>query len=59
MDAVPALTLSLVAVFPGLMLYCAVYDVFCRRNNVVSTVPRDPKSVEALAVIILALQLHF
>lgn len=53
MDAVPALTLSLVGLFPGLMLYCAIYDVFCRRNNAVSTVPRDPKSVEALTVIVL------
>lgn len=53
MDAIPALSLSFIAAFPGLMLYCAVYDVFCRRNNVISTVPRDPKSVEALAVIIL------
>ena len=38
---------------PGLAAYCALYGVF-GSNTLVSTVPRDPKSVEALTVILLA-----
>ncbi len=52
MDAIPALGLSLFALAPGLAFYCAIYGVFGTSTRI-STVPRDPKSVEALIVIVL------
>ncbi len=53
MDAIPQIGISLLVVLPGLAAYCALYGVF-GSNTLVSTVPRDPKSVEALTVILLA-----
>jgi hypothetical protein len=52
LDAIPQIGVSLLLLLPGLAAYCALYGVF-GTNTLVSTVPRDPKSVEALTVILL------
>jgi hypothetical protein len=53
LDAIPQIGVSLLLLLPGLAAYCALYGVF-GTNKLVSTVPRDPKSVEALTVILLS-----
>lgn len=58
MEAIPQIGLSLLALLPGLFVYCAVYSVFGSNSNV-SMVPRDPRSVEALTVILIgAIAVH-